>query len=189
VLDDTILPLLAEWCAEPESDPVPRPLPRRDRVRLSFGLEGLSWDEERVLDRFELLYSAGLVQEAARDRRPAATRRRKLPALGAAMRQDHRRILATAISRLRGKLKYRPVVFELVPETFTMTELQRLVEAISGRHLHKQNFRRFVEQSHMVQATGRTATQTGGRPAALFRFRREVLNERPAPGFRLGGRP
>ena len=61
------------------------------------------------------------------------------------MRFDHRRILATAIARLRGKLKYRPVVFELMPREFTLTELQRTVEAISGRRLHKQNFRRLVE--------------------------------------------
>jgi hypothetical protein len=104
------------------------------------------------------------------------------------MRHDHRRILATAISRLRGKLKYRPVVFELMGETFTLTELQRTVEAISGRHLHKQNFRRLVENGQLVEPTGASSTTTGGRPAALFRFRREVLQERPAPGFRLGSR-
>jgi hypothetical protein len=62
------------------------------------------------------------------------------------------------------------------------------VEAISGRHLHKQNFRRLVEHGQLVEPTGGASTATGGRPAALFRFRREVLRERPAPGFRLGGR-
>ena len=102
------------------------------------------------------------------------------------MRFDHRRILATAIARLRAKLKYRPVVFELMPAEFTLTELQRTVEAISGRHLHKQNFRRLVETAALVEPTGETSTATGGRPAALFRFRREVLQERPAPGLRLG---
>jgi hypothetical protein len=104
------------------------------------------------------------------------------------MRFDHRRILATAIARLRAKLKYRPVVFELLPPEFTLTELQRTVEAISGRHLHKQNFRRLVEAGALVEPTGVTSTQTGGRPAALFRFRREVLQERPAPGLRVRGR-
>ena len=98
------------------------------------------------------------------------------------MRFDHRRILATAIARLRAKLKYRPVVFELMPREFTLTELQRTVEAISGRHLHKQNFRRLVETAALVEPTGETSTATGGRPAALFRFRREVVQERPAPG-------
>src|SRR5439155_9422702 len=103
-------------------------------------------------------------------------------------RFDHRRILATAIARLRAKLKYRPVVFELMAREFTLTELQRTVEAISGRHLHKQNFRRLVETAALVEPTGETLTATGGRPAALFRFRREVLAERPATGLRLGGR-
>src|SRR5262249_47833083 len=101
---------------------------------------------------------------------------------------DHRRILATAIARLRAKLKYRPVIFELMPPEFTLTELQTTVEAISGRHLHKQNFRRLVETGAMVEPTGETSTATGGRPAALFRFRREVVQERPAPGLRVGGR-
>ena len=80
------------------------------------------------------------------------------------MRFDHRRILATAIARLRAKLKYRPVVFELMPPEFTLTELQRTVEAISGRHLHKQNFRRLVEAGALVEPTGEMATHTGGRP-------------------------
>ena len=46
---------------------------RRDRMRLCFGTDGLAWDEEKVLERYELLYEAGLVQEAARDGRKAAT--------------------------------------------------------------------------------------------------------------------
>ena len=97
-----------------------------------------------MLDRYELLYEAGLVEEARRDGREAALPRARSPPLGEPMRFDHRRILATAIARLRAKLKYRPVVFELMPDEFTLTELQRTVEAISGRHLHKQNFRRLV---------------------------------------------
>ena len=112
--------------------------------------------------------------------------RTPFPRLGEPMRFDHRRILATAIARLRAKLKYRPVVFELMPPEFTLTALQRTVEAISGRRLHKQNFRRLVEGTALVEPTGETSTATGGRPAALFRFRREVMSERPAPGLRLG---
>jgi hypothetical protein len=109
-------------------------------------------------------------------------------AAGATMRFDHRRILATAVSRLRAKLKYRPVVFELMAPEFTLTELQRTVEAISGRHLHKQNFRRLVESAALVEPTGKQTQQERGRPAELFRFRREILKERPAPGLRVGGR-
>jgi hypothetical protein len=183
-----ILPELTKWAAQGDAPETARALPRKDRVRLYFGTEGAHWDEERVLDRYELLYEAGLVEEARRDGRPAALQRKTLPHLGSAMRFDHRRILATGIARLRAKLKYRPVVFELLPGEFTLTELQRTVEAISGRHLHKQNFRRLVETGALVEPTGVTSTQTGGRPAALFRFRREVLQERPAPGLRVSGR-
>ena len=108
-----------------------------------------------------------------------------------AMASDHRRILATAIGRLRGKIKYRPVVFELMPPAFTLLQLQRTVEALAGVRLHKQNFRRLVEQQGLVEETGAMSAATGGRPARLVRFRREVLLERPAPGLRLrpdGGR-
>jgi hypothetical protein len=101
---------------------------------------------------------------------------------------DHRRILATAIARLRGKMKYRPVVFELMPPQFTLLELQRSVEALSGIRLHKQNFRRLVEEQGLVEGTGKHARAPRGRPAELFRFRREVLSERPAPGVRMGTR-
>ena len=186
ILDD-IIPLLSEWTGASHGE-LGRALGWRERMRLCFAAGGSPWDEEKVLDRYEMLYEAGLIEEARRDGRAAALARDKLPVLGEPMRFDHRRILATAIARLRAKLKYRPVVFELMPAEFTLTELQHTVEAISGRLLHKQNFRRLVESAALVEPTGETSTATGGRPAALFRFRREVLSERPAPGLRLGGR-
>jgi hypothetical protein len=177
IIDETILPALGQFARGSEV--------KRERVRLCFGTEGSGWDEERVLERYELLYEAGLLQEAARDGRTDA---RPDKTLGASMVFDHRRILATAIARLRGKMKYRPVVFELMPPAFTLLELQRAVEAISGVRLHKQNFRRLVEAQGLVEGTGKSATLARGRPAELFRFRREVLRERPAPGVRLGTR-
>src|SRR5687767_1467541 len=185
ILNDTIIPSLSEWTAPPHGE-LGRALGWRERLRLCFGAGGSPWDEEKVLDRYEMLYEAGLIEEARRDGRAAALARSDLPALGEPMRFDHRRILATAIARLRAKLKYRPVVFELMPQEFTLTELQRTVEAISGRRLHKQNFRRLVESAALVEATGEMSTTTGGRPAARFRFRREVIQERPSPGLRLG---
>jgi hypothetical protein len=160
---------------------------RRNRVRLAFGLDGAAWDEEKVLERYELLYEAGLVEEARRDGRLGAEAL-AAPGLGYSMTFDHRRILATAIARLRGKMKYRPVVFELMPAMFTLLELQRTVEAISGIRLHKQNFRRLVEDQGLVDRTGKFARIARGRPADLFSFRREVLAERPAPGVRPGAR-
>jgi hypothetical protein len=188
ILDSVILPLLKDWAAGKQQPEAGRALGRQERLRLCFGINGSPWDEEKVLERYELLYEAGLVEEAKRDGREAALARKTMSPLGEAMRFDHRRILATAIARLRAKLKYRPVIFELMPAEFTLTELQLTVEAISGRHLHKQNFRRLVETGALVEPTGEVSTSTGGRPAARFRFRREVIQERPSPGLRLGGR-
>jgi hypothetical protein len=186
ILDKEILPLLTEWAAHGDREEAARGVTRRERLQLCFS--GTRWDEEKALDRYELLYEAGLVEEALRDGREAARARKTMPELGESMRFDHRRILATAIARLRAKLKYRPVIFELMNPTFTLTELQLTAEAISGRHLHKQNFRRLVETGALVEPTGETSTTTGGRPAALFRFRRSVVQERPSPGLRLSAR-
>lgn len=184
---DSILPELFPWAKAAPKEPG-RALGREERLKLAFGNKNLPWDEERVLERYELLYEAGLIEEARRDGREAAIKRKSQTALGEPMRFDQRRILATAIARLRAKLKYRPVVFELMPPTFTLTALQNTVEAIAGRHLHKQNFRRLVDSAALVEPTGESVKATGGRPAALFRFRREVAEERPAPGLRFGGR-
>lgn len=190
VIDALLLPALHIWARAADDErqderlaPARRGLSREERIALYFGNEDLPFDEEKVLERYELLYDAGLVAEALRDRRLGP--QPDLLPLGESMVFDHRRILATALGRIRAKLKYRPVVFEMLPERFTLTELQRKVEAIAGHHLHKQNFRRLVETAGLVEPTGEQAT-TGGRPAATFRFRHDVLTERPAPGLRLG---
>ncbi len=185
ILESTIEPRLREWISAQRGTTTAQPISRHERVRICFGLEGAAWDEEKVLERYELLYEAGLIDEAVRDGREAARQWNERPRLGVAMRFDHRRILATAIGRVRAKIKYRPVIFELMPDDFTLFELQRTVEAILGPHLHKQNFRRLVEGAGLVEPTGEVKMRTGGRPAKLYRFRREVLLERPAPGVRV----
>lgn len=186
ILTREIEPRLKRWMEMSDRDEARlSALSRISRLRICFAIDGAGWDEEKVLERYELLYESGLMAEAGRDGREAAKQWDELPQLGRPMQFDHRRILATAISRLRGKLKYRPVVFELMPAAFTLYELQKTVESISGHHLHKQNFRRLVENSGLVEPTGDVSTQTGGRPARLYQFRREVLLERPAPGVRM----
>lgn len=160
------------------------PAQRRDRwrrVAVSFGLDDRPWNEELVLQRYELLYEAALVAEASHGRRGNDA----TPVLGRSMLFDHRRILATGIARLRAKIKYRPVVFELMSSTFTLLQLQRTVEALAGRLVHKQNFRRLIEQQELVEETGAVAAATGGRPAKLFRFRRDVVDERAVTGTKL----
>ena len=190
ILRDRIRPALAEWLSAASGDTARRE--RRGRVDITFGTGAAAWDAERVLDRYELLYEAGLVTESVRDRVPATPGPHAGSAgarFGAPLALDHRRILATALGRLRGKLKYRPLVFELLPPTFTLFQLQRTVEALVGGRLHKQNFRRLVVRGGLVEGTGQLEPDTGGRPAELFRFRREVLHERPAPGVGLPGLP
>ncbi|CAN5141005.1 NAD regulator [soil metagenome] len=182
LLDQVLAPALRRWAGDDAS--------QWSRARLAFALDGAIWNEERVLERYELLYEAGLAPEAARDRARADGQDPAEPAalsaaLGEPMISDHRRILATGLSRLRGKIKYRPVVFELMPAEFTLSALQRTVEAIAGVPLHKQNFRRVVEREDLVEGLGRQDADTGGRPAELFRFRREILAARPAMGLSL----
>jgi hypothetical protein len=180
-LDAFIAPGLKSWTAQAAT--AAEKNYRRARADICFALNGCAWDEERVLDRYELLYEAGLVPESVRDRGLPGGR---APMPGRPMLYDHRRILATAMSRLRGKLKYRPVIFELMPPEFTLLELQKAVEAIAGHRIHKQNFRRLVEGARLVEEVrGRKSSASGGRPAALFRFRQEVSLERPAPGVKV----
>jgi hypothetical protein len=176
---DALLPFLSAWRDKAQN--ADQLKTRAARIQLLFGVGQAGWDSERALERYELLWESGLVEEASwRADKPA-----RAPKLGEAMALDHRRVLATAISRLRGKLKYRPVVFELVPATFTLGQLQRTVEALSGIRLHTQNFRRLVEKGGLVEAAGGPTAPTRGRPAERFRFRTQVLLERPAPGVGL----
>lgn len=184
LIDEIFLPLLKTWA---QSDPS-QSQNRWQRAAMTFGFEGRAWNEELVLQRYELLYEAKIIPEALRDKTKASSFLAVGPAghfAGQAMILDHRRILATGIARLRAKIKYHPVVFELMPEAFTLLQLQRCVEALAGLLLHKQNFRRLIEQQKLVEETGETEQDTGGRPAKLFRFRREILAERALVGTKL----
>jgi hypothetical protein len=177
VVSRIIAPRLRVWAKSAGSSAARQE--RRNRTEIAFGLSGRVWNDELALQRYELLYESGLIPEAKRHAHVTD------PAPGAAMLHDHRRILATGVARLRAKIKYRPVVFELMPESFTLLALQRAVEALAGQRLHKQNFRRLIDQQGLVEDTGQMATQTGGRPAKLVRFRREVLLERAVAGTKL----
>lgn len=183
LLSDYIIPTLIRWT---QTDPTWQPH-RWQRVAHAFGLEGSLWNEDMILQRYELLFEAGLVLEGQREGQQCdgLIDSQTQPALGHAMRYDHRRILATGIARLRAKIKYRPVMFELMPEQFTLLQLQKTVEAIAGRILHKQNFRRLVEQQNLVEETGALTTGAAGRPAKLFRFKNNVILERAIAGTKL----
>lgn len=143
---------------------------RRQRVDFLFGLNGQLWNEDLVLQRYELIYEAALEKEVG---------------FGRQMASDHRRILATGITRLRAKIKYYPVVFELMPDSFTLLDLQRMTEALAGVRLHKSNFRRQIDQQNLIEETGEMSSETGGRPAKLFRYRPAVVEASSLSGARL----
>lgn len=178
IVTEAIAPQLQSWVDEASNRLLRQE--RQARVAINFGLDAQPWNEDLVLQRYELLFEAGLVPEAARK---GAVARAQVP--GRAMQHDHRRMLATGIARLRAKIKYRPVVFELMPAAFTLLQLQHSVEALAGRVLHKQNFRRLIEQQDLVEETGQMTAGTAGRPAKLFRFRSGVLQERATAGTKL----
>lgn len=168
-----IMPALKSWKNAAPDAATKRA--RAERMSIAFPNDPRQWNEELVLQRYELLWEAGLTDEAGG----------KKQKLGLAMPYDHRRIVATAIARLRAKIKYRPVVFELLPQNFTLLHLQNTVEALAGLRLHKQNFRRLVEAQGLVEETNAMTRGLSGRPAKLFRFRRQVLSERAAAGTKL----
>ncbi len=85
---------------------------------------------------------------------------------------DHAEILGMAVKRLRGKLDYTPIGFQLLPERFTLLELQRVHETVLGHPLNKDSFRRRMLASGLLEATGQSEKDVDHRPAELYRFAR-----------------
>ena len=83
---------------------------------------------------------------------------------------DHERIVEYAIERLRNKLEYTTVGFQLLPAEFTLSELQHIYEVILGKQLDKRNFRKKILSLDVIQETGRTKMDGVHRPARLYRF-------------------
>ncbi len=89
---------------------------------------------------------------------------------------DHNEIVAYALRRLRYKLEYSAVGFELLPDTFTLSELQRTYEIILGEKLDKRNFRRRILAAKIIEPT--SLKRAGeGRPAQLYRYREDAIAE------------
>ena len=84
---------------------------------------------------------------------------------------DHAAMLRVAVRRLRGRLDYTPIAFALLPERFTLRDLQQVHEAIGGRRLNKPAFRRRLLDTGWLEATGERATGTSYRPPELYRHR------------------
>lgn len=172
IITDLIVPALLTW-ADSAADTVIQQR-RQQRIQLCWGADhDNSWIAEHVLLRYEMLYEAELIPEAP-NYQPERLAVGNSKLLGIPMYYDHRRVIATAISRLRAKIEYRPLIFGLMSEVFTLSQLQQSIEALSGTPLHKQNFRRLLDSQNLVVPTGETSSAKRGRPAKLYRFAHDI---------------
>ena len=171
-------PHLKKWVAFAEDETIRQN--RQRRMDMCWGQGGHPWIEDNTLFRYELLYEVGLIPES-----PLFDGTMPENYTGKAMPHNHRRVLAMAMSRLRAKIKYRPVIFELMPAEFTLLQLQKSIESLAGVELHKQNFRRLMQHQELLEPTGQSRVQERGRPAQLYRFKDTVLLESLLSGSKL----
>jgi hypothetical protein len=164
----------------------------REAVLYAFGATEGEWNEERCGERFRLMFEAGLVEEARRDQWGYApeTAPDGRPYFGLAMAFDHRMMLADALGRLRGKIKYVPALLVgLTAPRFTLAELQATIEAVSGRRVYRSNFYRlFVHQrqhSPLIRPLGVKAGGGPGRPGELYAWAGDHAHTRLDPSIRM----
>ncbi|MFH1023348.1 MAG: NUDIX domain-containing protein [Planctomycetota bacterium] len=96
---------------------------------------------------------------------------------------DHDRILKVAHDRLRGKIRYQPIGFELLPEKFTLRHLQRMYEKILDRCLDKRNFRKKILNMGIIEEIDQVETDVAHRAARLYQFSKETYDEKAKEGF------
>jgi 8-oxo-dGTP diphosphatase len=96
---------------------------------------------------------------------------------------DHDKIIHTGLARLKGKVRYQPIGFELLPAKFTLSELQRLYETILERPLDKRNFRKKVLQLGVLDETDEVQEDVAHRAARLYRFNRKRYAQLVKRGF------
>jgi 8-oxo-dGTP diphosphatase len=129
---------------------------------------------------YALVNLAGHSVRAASDARNAAWFSvNELPKLAF----DHDKILRVALKRLRGKVRYQPVGFELLPEKFTLRQLQTLYETILDRRLDKRNFRKKVQGMEILKATKEIEKDVSHRAAQLYRFNKKAYDRLMKQGF------
>ncbi len=130
---------------------------------------------------YALVHASSHVQGATDARRAAWFDVHDVPKLAF----DHAKILEVARERLRGKVRYQPIGFELLPEKFTLSQLQRVYELILERELDKRNFRKKVLSLGFVRDIGETQRAVAHRAAKLYRFDEKSYRALVARGFDL----
>ena len=96
---------------------------------------------------------------------------------------DHIQIVKQGLERLKGKVRYQPIGFELLPEMFTLTQLQKMYEIILERELDKRNFRKKILKMDLLEDTGEIEKDVAHRAAKLYRFDLKKYNKLIKKGF------
>ena len=96
---------------------------------------------------------------------------------------DHAEVLGTALQRLKGKVRYQPIGFELLPPKFTLTQLQRLYEVILERELDKRNFRKKILAMDLLEELDEVEQDVSHRAARLYRFDHKKYKQLEKAGF------
>lgn len=96
---------------------------------------------------------------------------------------DHDQIITTALERLRGKIRWQPIGFELLPREFTLQAIQHLYEAILGRPLDKRNFRKKLLSFGILTSLEKFSKEQSKRPARLYRFNAQAYRQKTQKGF------
>lgn len=163
-LADILLPQLCSQAAKQNQ--------KLENIAVLFGQNDQMWLSENIDQRFEMLYQAALLPEALRDRSGAkiSVRHHHVAVFGQTMCGNDRWQLAKSLSRLRKLMLFRPVINHLLLEPFSLGDLQKIAENLSGIGLHTQNFRRDVLRSGLVAALDTTRKPETGRPAKLYNW-------------------
>ncbi len=96
---------------------------------------------------------------------------------------DHDLILQTAYERLQGKIRYQPIGFELLPQKFTLRQLQQMYEKILDRELDKRNFRKKIFRMGILEQLDEIETDVAHRAARLYMFNKEKYDDMVKRGF------
>lgn len=170
-LIQTLLPEIYRWCGfSTERSEV-----KCARVARLFADDEGPFQPELLTERYDMLYGAGLLPEALRDRSGAvvSVRNPHVHIFGQTMMGDDRQMMARALSSLRQELRVRPLPYWLISGRFSLGALQRTTEALLGLPLHTQNFRRDMMRLNVLQDTGRQETRNTRRPARLYAWRED----------------
>ncbi len=96
---------------------------------------------------------------------------------------DHQQIFETALNRLRGKIRYEPIGFELLPKKFTLFQLQKLYEIVLGKKLDKRNFRKKILKMDLLEELDELETDVAHRAARYYEFNEVKYQQLKQQGF------